>query len=342
MFDDIVQALSEYEVVLEPDEDTPEWWAGAPSVVRADDGTFYLAARMREGISPPGKRGYEIRILRSEDGRRFEAINSITREAAGVPVFERPALVVDPATGLFRLYGCSGLEHGWTILRFDDVDDPAAFDAATARSVLAAEHVDSNFARVTGYKDPVVFWDGDQWRMFVIGCDAVERIHQFTSSQHTGVCPARTKTETFSYMPREGKRRRFPISVDGETWSPAGRVLENAGWHNFFTRPASVLPLAVGYLFVYEGSSIDWYDPVYNIATGLAYSPDLETFVDLTPDEPLLRSTTPGDYSTWRYSHWMRVGDEIFVYFEAARPNKTNEIRVGVFKARDNLGRSLT
>jgi len=311
MFGEIVKALSEYKVVLEPDEDTPEWWAGAPSVVRAADGTFYLAARMREGISLPGKRGYEIRILRSEDGRHFEAINSITREAAGVPVFERPALVVDPATGLFRLYGCSGLEHGWTILKFDDVDDPASFDAATARPVLAAEHVDSNFARVTGYKDPVVFWDGDQWRMFVIGCDVVERIHHFTSA-------------------------------NGETWSPAGRVLENAGWHNFFTRPASVLPLAVGYLFVYEGSSIDWHDPVYNIATGLAYSPDLETFVDLTPDEPILRSTTPGDYSTWRYSHWMRVGDEIFVYFEAARPNKTNEVRVGVFKARDDLRRTLT
>ncbi len=311
MFDDIVQALSEYQVVLEPDENTPEWWAGAPSVVRAGDGTFYLAARMREGISPPGKRGYEIRILRSEDGRRFEVVNSITREAAGVPVFERPALAIDAATGLFRLYTCSGLEHGWTILKFNDVDDPAAFDAATARPVLAAEPVDDAFAHVTGYKDPVVFWDGSQWRMFVNGCDAVERIHHFTS-------------------------------FEGETWSPAGRVLENAGWHNFFTRPASVLPLAVGYLFVYEGSSIDWHDPVYNIATGLAYSPDLETFVDLTPDEPLLRSTTPGDYFTWRYSHWMRVDDEVFVYFEAARPNKTNELRVGVFKAGDNLGRSLT
>ena len=103
MFDDVVEALSRYEVVLEPDEDTPEWWAGAPSVVLTDDGTFYLAARMREGNSPRGRRGYEVRILKSADGRRFEPVNHIRREDAGVSGFERPALVTDPKTGRFKL-----------------------------------------------------------------------------------------------------------------------------------------------------------------------------------------------------------------------------------------------
>jgi hypothetical protein len=69
---------------------------------------------------------------------------------------------------------------------------------------------------------------------------------------------------------------------------------------------------------------------VYNIATGLAFTPDLETFHDLTPDAPLLRSTTPGACHTWRYSHWLPVGDKIHVYFEAARPNGTNEIRLAI------------
>ena len=301
MFEGIVAALSRYEVVLEPDEDTPEWWAGAPSVVLTADGTFYMAARMREGRSPRGKRGYEIRILKSSDGHRFETINHLLREDAGLAGFERPALVIDPETGKFRLYGCSGFERGWGILRFDDVDDPATFDARSARKILWADHPDDGFVHVTGYKDPVVFWDGARWHMFVIGTDRVERIHHFTSD-------------------------------DGETWVPASQkpVIENAGWHNFYTRPASVLPMTVGYLFVYEGSNATWRDPAYNIATGLAYSPDLETFTDLTPQEPLLMCTTPGDYHTWRYSHWMSVGDDVFVYFEAARPNNTNEIRLGV------------
>ena len=99
--------INDYEVILEPDEDVAQWWAGAPSVLLTDDGTFYLAARMREGRSPRGRRGYEIRILQSADGRHFEPINHILREAAGVPVFERPALLRDPQTGRFKLYGCS-------------------------------------------------------------------------------------------------------------------------------------------------------------------------------------------------------------------------------------------
>src|SRR3990170_2247580 len=118
--DDIARAASQYEVILEPDENTPEWWAGAPSVVRADDGTFYLAARMREGRSPRGRRGYEIRILKSADGHRFEPIHHLLREEAGVAGFERPALVYVPDTGHYRLYGCAPLEGGWAILKFED------------------------------------------------------------------------------------------------------------------------------------------------------------------------------------------------------------------------------
>lgn len=303
MFDRLVRALGSYEVVLEPEKNIPEWWAGAPSVARGPDGTFYLAARMREGDSPRGLRGYEVRILKSADGVHFTTVHRIRREEAGVRGFERPALVANPTTGLFRLYGCAPLEGGWGILKWEDAADPADFDPASARPILAAERRDDGFARVEGYKDPVVFWDGTGWRLFVIGCDRVERIHHF-------------------------------VSEDGVVWQAApGRVLENTGWHNFYTRPASVLPLGVGYLFVYEGSALGWRDPVYNIATGLAYSPDLDSFIDLTPDAPLLASTTPGDYATWRYSHWMNVGDEVFVYFEAARPNNTNEIRTARFPA---------
>ncbi len=306
MLERIAEALADYRVVLEPDENTPEWWAGAPSVCRGDDGTFFMACRMREGNSPRGKRGYEVRILESADGRAFRPIHRIRREDAGVAGFERPCLVRDPDTGRYRLYGCAGLEDGWAILRWDDADHPAAFRPETARPVLRAEGPDDGFARVVGYKDPYVLWDGARWRMFVIGHDRVERTWQF-------------------------------VSDDGERWEPASEepFLENDGWHHFYTRPACVLPMAVGYLVVYEGSPVGWRDPVYNIATGLAYSPDLASYVDLTPAEPLLVSATPGDYQTWRYSHWLRVDDEVYVYWEAARANNTNEIRMASFSTSD-------
>ena len=305
MLEQIVSRLGEYEVILEPDEDTPAWWAGAPSVARGEDGTFYLAARMREGRSPLGRRGYEIRLLRSDDGRRFEVVHRIPREKAGVQGFERPALIIDGKTGAFRLYGCARFEkEGWSILRFDDAESLEAIDPASCRPVLSADPPDPMFCNPEGYKDPFIFRDGDRWRMFTIGFERVERVHHFESD-------------------------------DGDSWRRAGDwpVMENAGWHNCYTRPACLVPMALGYLFVYEGSNLQWRDPAYNIATGLAYTPDLSTFLDLTPGAPLLKSTTPGDYHTWRYSHWLTVGDRVYAYFEAARPNNTNEIRLGVFEA---------
>jgi hypothetical protein len=104
--------------------------------------------------------------------------------------------------------------------------------------------------------------------------------------------------------------------------------LDNGQWHNFYTRPACVLPTGIGYLFIYEGSNAQWHDPNYNIATGLAYTLDLSRVTDLTPGEPLLISPTPGQYHTWRYSHWMWVEGYLYVYAECARRNDTNEIRL--------------
>lgn len=304
-YQNIISRFKNYEVILEPDRDIPEWWAGAPSVALTPDGTFYLAARMREGESPRGHRGYEIRLLKSSDGHQFKQIHSIKREQLPIPGFERPALVIDPQSKKFKLYGCGPLEsnRGWEIIKFDDVDDPSEFDPKSASSVLRAETYKNKFVHLFGYKDPFILWAEGGWHMYVIGYDRVERTYHFTSA-------------------------------DRESWQPDPNnpVLDNGGWHNFFTRPACVLPMGVGYLFVYEGSNTRWHDPTYNIATGLAYSLDLSNILDLTPEAPLLKSTTPGKYHTWRYSHWLRSADKIFVYAEVARANNTNEIRLTVLK----------
>jgi hypothetical protein len=85
----------------------------------------------------------------------------------------------------------------------------------------------------------------------------------------------------------------------------------------------------MGYLFVYEGSHVNWYDPVYNIATGMGFTFDLHRVQDLSPESPVLLSSTPNAYfHTFRYSHWMKVENEIWVYAEVAAPDETNEIRL--------------
>lgn len=304
-FGAIAERFEEYEVILRPDTIAPEWWAGAPSVARDDDGVFWLAARMRTADAQRGLRGYEIRILRSEDGVDFDAVHAIHRDDIPIGGFERPALLRDPASGLFKLYLCGPWEGGpWGIFKLDDAASPAEFDPGTARLVI--EPPEQTYPRdqpVLSYKDPVIIHAEGQYHCFVSG-----------------------------YM-RRNERIYHLVSEDGEQWEPVGNpykgIMPLAGWHDFFVRPASVVPIGVGYLFVYEGGSTEWYDPVYNIATGLGFTFDLHTVINLTPAEPLLASTTPGPhFATFRYSHWMLVDEQLWVYAEVATPDETFELRL--------------
>jgi len=294
-----------YDTVLRPDKDEAEWWAGAPSVVRDASGTFWMACRMRTADAPRGLRGYELRILRSSDGIHFEKAHQILRDDVPVQGFERPALLIDPKTGLFKLYACAPIENqGWSIIKFADAAVPTAFEPASAKTVIAApqpEH--ERDIRPREFKDPVICHDGARYHAYTIGyIRGTERVFHF-------------------------------VSGDGESWEPAANASDHllplAGWHDFFVRPASLVPLGIGWLFVYEGSSTKWYDPVYNIATGLGFTFDLHHVVDLTPEAPLAASATPGPrFATWRYSHWLRVGNELYIYAETACPNETNETRL--------------
>ncbi len=302
---DIVKKFQDYDVILRPDKNEPEWWAGAPSVAIDDDGTFWLACRMRTAESKRGLRGYEIRILRSSDGVHFEKAHSIKREDVPIAGFERPALLRDPETGLFKLYGCGPWKDGpWSIFKFDDVASPDQFVPSSAKLVIGPP--EKSYERdqsVIEYKDEVIVYANGAYHCYVTG-----------------------------YM-RRNERIYHYTSADGVHWESVGNpynaVMPLSGWHDFFVRPSSVLPIGAGYLFVYEGGKTNWYDPVYNIATGLGYTFDLNTIIDLTPDAPLLVSSTPSEtFATFRYSDWHLHDGQLWVYAEAACPNNTHEIRL--------------
>ena len=303
-FRQIAEKLKTYKVVLKPDKDEPEWWAGAPSVVRDESGIFWMAARMRSPEYPRGQRGYEIRILKSDDGIHFQQVHRIGREDIPVPGFERPSLLIDPITKKFKLYACCAWKGGpWAIIKFDDAESPEKFVPSTARPVIVApEKSYERDVSVTEYKDPFIFFTQGTYHCYVTGyIRQNERIFHFTGT-------------------------------DGENWKPVGDVnqpvMDLTGWHNFFVRPACILPVGVGYLFVYEGSSTQWYDPVYNIGTGFGFTFDLHQVTDLTTASPLAISTTPGDFYTWRYSQWLWIDGKIWIYAEVANPNMTHEIRL--------------
>lgn len=303
--EEVSKAFTTYDVILEPPVNEPEWWAGAPSICRDGDGTFWLACRMRTAESPRGLRGYELQIHRSEDGVAFVKVKTIHRDDVPIPGFERPSLLIDPETKRFKLYACGPWKEGpWGIIKFDDADSPENFKADSARLVIGPNELAyPRDIRPHEYKDPYIFHDGRQYHAYVTGyLRGNERIYHFTSG-------------------------------DGETWAPVGdyrkSMMELSGWHDFFVRPASVLPLGLGYLFIYEGSSTTWHDPVYNVCTGMGVTFDLHTVTDLTPDAPIAVSSTPSPrFATFRYSDWIWVDGEIWVYAEVARPNESHEIRL--------------
>ncbi|MCC5930835.1 MAG: hypothetical protein JJU28_16440 [Cyclobacteriaceae bacterium] len=296
--------FSSYTTVLQADKNAAEWWAGAPSVVIDKNGIFWMAARMRSPEHPVGLRGYEIRLLRSKDGIHFEEIKKINRSELPIPGFERPALTIDPITGKFKLYVCGPWQGGpWCILKFDDVENLTDINPASVGPVIQAP--EQRYARdvsVKEYKDPVIIYAHNQWHCYVIG-----------------------------YI-RQNERIFHFVSDDGEKWHAYGDVnapiMDLAGWHNFFVRPASVIPLGIGFLFVYEGSNTQWYDPVYNVVTGLGFTFDLHNILDLSPKAPIIKSSTETDFSTWRYSHWLLHNNEFWIYAEVATANQSHEIRL--------------
>ena len=300
----LANKFEKYDVVLKPDKDEAEYWAGAPSVIRDDTGIFWMAARMRSPEYPRGLRGYEIRILKSEDGIHFEKYHSINREDVPIAGFERPALLIDPVTKKFKLYACGPWQHGvWSIIKFDDVSDLKNIDPSTAHAVIVPPI--KQYPRdisVKEYKDPVIVFTDGKYHCYVTG-----------------------------YIRRNERLFHFR-SNDGENWEPVGNVnqpiMDLDNWHNFFIRPASILPLGIGYLFIYEGSSTQWYDPVYNIGTGIGFTFDLQNIIDLTTESPLLLSTTSGKFHTFRYSDWLWVNGELWIYAEVAKENNSHEIRL--------------
>lgn len=304
IFGKVPDFFQRYDLILQPDVLEEGWWAGAPSLMRDSEGTFWMACRMRNTTDPRGLRGYEIRILKSPDGIHFEKALSIAREAVPIPGFERPALLRDTKTGNAKLYACGPWQGGpWSVIKFDDAPAPDQFCAASARPVITpfAKSYDHDVVP-TEYKDPVILFAENAYHCYVIGyLRKNERIYHFSSP-------------------------------DGEKWEPVGSPYESLmqlqGWHDFFVRPASVLSLGIGYLFVYEGSNVSWYEPVYNIGTGLGFSFDLHNIQDLTPQSPLLLSTTPSAAGhTWRYSSWLWVDGELWVYAEVAAESGIHEIR---------------
>lgn len=138
--------------------DGPGFWTGGPSAVRADDGTIWLAYRLRRPVGEG--RGYANVIARSADGTTFDTVSVLRRESFACDSLERPALVALPGGG-WRLYvSCAtpGSRH-WRVDALDAVD-PSQFDPARAVTVFSGDET-------VGVKDPVIQIHEGIWHAWV-------------------------------------------------------------------------------------------------------------------------------------------------------------------------------
>jgi hypothetical protein len=127
----------------------PQQWAGGPSAVRLDDGSWVLAWRIRSGRDA-------VMISRSDDGERFEDVVRIENEDLGSSMTERPSLHLLP-NGRWRMYtSVASQGHSFWKIGMIEADSLQGLKGTNHRIVIDC--------LPDGWpKDPVIRFDGDCW-----------------------------------------------------------------------------------------------------------------------------------------------------------------------------------
>ena len=270
------------------------YWAGGPSVAVDDEGTVWLAYRLRRPVGDG--RGYAVAVARSDDGLAFTEVARVERAAFGCDSLERPALVRRPDGG-WRLYlslATSGTLH-WTVVALD-ADHPKAFDPVTAVTVL-----DDGPDRAL--KDPVVHASPEGWEMWVC-------LHEVRD-------PAQADAMTTLY----GR------SPDGLAWEldtePVLAPGPSSTWDRRGTRIAAVVDLDDRRVAYYDGrasAAENWEE-----RTGVAVAGADGRF---SPRDEGPVGTSPHATGSLRYVDVLRLPDGIRLYYEAARPDGAHDLLV--------------
>ena len=195
-----------FTVVAEAPAPGPQRWAGAPSAVRHDDGSFTLAYRVRNN-------GDGVVIARSGDGERFETIAHCSSHDLGVGMTERPALIPMESGG-WRMYVSCGdqIGHHWWIGLLE-ADSLEALGGAQLRSIFPGD-------AITWVKDPIIRRSGNIWEAWIC-CHLAD-------------------------IPGEEDRMNtaYATSTNGIEWDWHGTVLEGRPgmWDSRGARMTAVLP----------------------------------------------------------------------------------------------------
>lgn len=302
------------EVVIAPERDGPGTWTGCPGVLyEPGRGRFLLTYRQRRPRRDPAtERGWRCAVAVSGDGRRFEDIWAVTKAELGTPSMERFCLLPAPG-GEYQLF----------LSYVDPADNRWRIDALRSRSpdgFVASARVPVLTAGSTGtegVKDPYAIRIGPVVYLLASFASAGqlspgdrERAHATADIYNTGLTTHPTGLAT---------------SLDGRRFTWHGEVLGvGTGWDRYQARINSVVRAGPWWIGFYDGSASEREN--YEERTGLAISADLRGWSRLTPDGPWMASRHAS--GALRYMDAVPVGDELWLYYEHARPDGAHELRL--------------
>ncbi len=301
--------------ICEPPGVGEGYWVGAPGVY-FDPATneTYLSYRVRRprGVEPD--RGAETFLARSRDGIEFATIWRGHKDQLNSASIERCAIGrLDDGGWVLTISYVDPDDGRW---RIDTVqaDRPDAFDLASRKPALTAADLD-----VEGVKDPYVFRVGGMRHMlasfaFSSTDSSQEQLHGTLDAFNTGRIVSATG---------------LAVSPDGLHWDWKGMVFgptaESQGaWDGYCQRIGCLLRRDGLWLGLYDGSAD--VSENYEERLGIAYSSDLRTFHNTTPNGPWL--TTPQGNGALRYFDAVSLGDRTRLYYEMATPEGHHDLRM--------------
>ncbi len=240
------------ETAVEPPGSGVGFWAGGPSAVHAEDGTFWLAYRLRRPVDQG--RGFANVLARSSDGVHFEPVATVTSDEFECASLERPAIVALDGGG-FRMYvSCStwNSKHWWV----EAVDIDADGQVGARTMVLPGDDA-------TAWKDILVHRAGTEWQMWACrhplddGDDEADRMTSWYATSDDGIA---------------------------WNWHGAALVPTPGRWDSRGTRIASVIGVDSGWLAFYDGRASaqeNWHE-----RTGVAFGAGPDSFTADGPPTP--------------------------------------------------------
>jgi len=302
--------------ILEPPGNGKGNWIGAPGVIYDDDeGKFYIYYRRRKPRGDGADRGYECGISESSDGVTFNEIWTASKDLFGSISVERGALV-KTLDGKYRLYlGYVAPEDGKWKIDMVEADSPAKLDPKTRKLILAPEN-----CGVEGVKDPYILIVGGKYYMLVSYAPSpvkmTDGLHDSADVFNTG----KTSSNTGLALSSDG----INFTWMGDVLSPPG-----SGWNAYAARVTCALYVAPIFNIFYDGGADVGEN--YEEKTGLAITFDLMKYHHVTEKAPLLVS--PHASGSLRYMDVVRLNEDIYYYYEYARPDGSHELRMNKVKA---------